>query len=645
VPHAQQAFVALDAFGRDDLVRLAALLAADDRTDAGQLARAALVAAGRSRPGRVDLVEAARTELVRRVLGRRPRDEQGTDDWVRATPSAGADGSEGLRRALARLPVRTRVAVVLARWAGSSDDDVAAVLRSPVVAARTEIAAGSATLRSALHPPSAYRRPVDTYVALDADRELRDALDGLARSLASSASPVPPPEQLHREATRARRRRWWLVAVAVCCGALLVAVVVLPGGDARTPPEGPDAAADPSAAPRDIDVTDLPTRGPLADDAAFLAGLRALPWRDDTDPAWPIDVPTTPESRRVLFAGDVPGARWALLVGEPAPVEPSAEEPGVVVYSDELLMAWFVGPPGAEPEQMSLGSYPYGVAPDMVPAFLDPRTGTLVVVAAPGDAVEVSQRVDIDADGEDTRTWMPVEMDDGIGIAQLEPVDVPWMWSARYRVLRDGRQTISSSLDGPIVPPEEQDFGVDIDFPEPPTEEGRDAAEWAAGAVLSATGRPSDDVDVTARALVQVPEPALGTLAVVTVELPSGAVVVSAQWARQTPEGPGGGVDCGLEVQPAGAAPERGLLAVLCPLYDPVSGRELDDVLLVVAPPQVDRVRFYGGDSTFLGEETVPDDGILLVPGPDGLTDVEAVTSGGVLLGRTGPLGRWMPAE
>ena len=59
--------------------------------------------------------------------------------------------------------------------------------------------------------------------------------------------------------------------------------------------------------------------------AAFLAGLRGLPWRDDTDPDFPIELPTTPESRRVLFAGDVPGARWALLVAEAAPVEPTAD--------------------------------------------------------------------------------------------------------------------------------------------------------------------------------------------------------------------------------------------------------------------------------------------------------------------------------
>lgn len=646
MPNSQRAFVALDASGRDDLVRLAALLAADDRTDAGQLARSALVAAGRSRRGSGDLVEAARTELVRRVLGRRLQDDPGADDWVRTTPSTGtADGSDGLRRALARLPARTRVAVVLGRWAGWRDDDVAAVLRAPVAAVRTEIAAGSADLRHALHPASAFRRPVGTDVAPDADRELHDALDGLARSLASSASPVPPPEELHREATRARRRRWWLGAVAVCAAAVLVAVVVLSGGEGRTPPERPDAAPDRSAAPRAVDVTGLPARGSLADDDAFLAGLLDVPWRDDSDPEFPIEVPTKPESRRVLFAGDVPGARWALLVGEPAPVERAGEEPGVIVYGDDLVMAWFVGPPGAEPGRMALGSYPYGVTPDTVPAFLDPATGTLVVVAAPGDSVEVSQRVDIDAAGEDTRSWLPAGMDDGIGIARLDPVDVPWTWSARYRVLREGRQTISSSPDGPIVAQEEQDAGVDIEFPQTPTADGRTAAEWAATAVLATTGLPSDDVDVTVRALAPLPEPTLGTIAVVTVGLPSGAVVVSTQWAGPTPEGMGGGADCGMEVRPAGSASDLGVLAALCPLYDPVSGRELGDVLLVVAPPQVDRVRFYSGDSAFLGEEAVPDDGVLLIPGPDGLAAVEAVSSGGVLLGRTEPLGRWTPAE
>jgi hypothetical protein len=623
-------------------VRLAALLAGDDRADAGQLARAALVAAGRS--GRGNLVQAAQTELVRRALAQRVQDDHEDDDWVRAASAAGGpEGATGLGRALARLPVRTRVAVVLGRWAGWTDEDVAGVLRSPVAAVRTEIAAGSSALRRVLHPASVYRRPVDTYVAPDADRELRDALDALARSLTSSASPIPPPEELHREVTRARRR-WWAVAVAVVIGAVLVAVVVLSGGVQGTPTGRPEATPDRSAAPRGLDVTDMPTRGSLAGDAAFLAGLRELPWIDEVSGGEPWETPTVPDSRRVLFAGDVPGGRWALLVGRPDPVEAGAD-PGVVTATDELLMAWFVGPPGAAPEEMSLGSYPYRIDAETIPALLDPHTGAMVVVAAPGDTVDVSPRVDIDADAQDSRSWIPAEMDDGIGVIHLDPVDLPWTWATVFRVERDGRETISSTPDGGIVPFGERLLDLGIEFPRTPTEEEREAAEWAAQFALSATGLSPDDVEITVRALVAVPDPALGALALVTVELPSGAFFVSGQWARHTADGLTGNADCGMELRPAGSSPGDGVIAALCPLYDPVSGRELDDVLLVVAPPQVDSVRFYRGDSAFLGEVAVPEGGVLLVPGPQGLTDVEAVTSGGVLLGRTGPLGRWMPTD
>ena len=635
-------FAALGSAQRDELVRLAALLAADAGTDAGLLARSALVAAGRSRrrTAASELVSAARLELIRRAIG--PRDRGGAAaGWESNTLSASAPGGfDVLRRELAHLPPRTRTALVLGRWAGWSEQEIAATLRCPTDDVGTEIARGTDALRSALHPASAHRRPVETFLQPDAHRQLREALDGLARTLASSATPVPPPDELRREVTRVRHRRW-LVALAALCGAALVAVVVLTGGGSGPPGEQVEATTERSPAPRDVDVAVVATRGSLAQDGVFLAGLRDLPWSDPTVTDFPLDVPTEPDSRRVLFAGDVPGGRWALLVGRPVPVE-AGGGPGV---PDELLMAWFVGPPGATPEQMTLASYPYGIAPGVVPALLDPRTGTLVVVAAAGDSVEVSQRVDIDADGQDSRSWTPVELDHGIGVAQLDPVGLPWTWATVFRVQRDGRQTITSSPDGILLPLQEQVLDLDIEFPRTPTEEERNAAEWAAQAALGATGLSPGEVATTAQALVPVPEPALGSLALVTIELPSGAFVVTAQWAHAAAEGFTGGSDCGLEVRPAEPPPADGVLAARCELWHPVDGRPLGAMLLVVAPPQVDRVRLYRGDGTFLVEHAVPDGGVLLVPGPEGLADVEAVTSGGVLLGRTRPLDHWMPTE
>jgi hypothetical protein len=128
------------------------------------------------------------------------------------------------------------------------------------------------------------------------------------------------------------------------------------------------------------------------------------------------------------------------------------------------------------------------------------------------------------------------------------------------------------------------------------------------------------------------------------VTLPSGAVIVTAQWALVTPDGVQGAADCGMEVRPAGRLPQEGVLVAGCELYDPRQGQPVGNVLLIAAPPSVAVVRIYGADSAFLAEHAMPDGGVLLVPRPEGqIHEVEAVTDGGVLLGRTEPLGHWTP--
>jgi hypothetical protein len=348
----------------------------------------------------------------------------------------------------------------------------------------------------------------------------------------------------------------------------------------------------------------------------------------------------------VLFAGDVPGGRWALLVGRPELVDPSAapsDQPLPVL--DELLMAWFAGPPGAEPEQMELASYPYGLQPGYIPSLHDPRSGTLVVVAAPGDTVEVSPGVEVDTAGEDSRSWTTIETPDGVAVARLDPVDLPWTWAVSFRVHRDGREWVTSSPDGALLPPQQQTLSLDLAYPAPPSEEGRLAAGYAVLAALGPLGISLDAVDIAVHALAPVPAPPGGAIALVTVTLPSGAVVVSSQWARTGPDGLLGGADCGLEVRPAGPPPEDGLLAARCDLYDATTGAAAGAVLLVVAPPAVAVVRVYHADDTFLAEHAVPDGGVLLIPAPEATAEIEAVTESGVLLGRIRPLGHWAPSE
>ena len=67
-------------------------------------------------------------------------------------------------------------------------------------------------------------------------------------------------------------------------------------------------------------------------------------------------------------------------------------------------------------------------------------------------------------------------MDDGIGVARLDPVDLPWTWSTVFRVLRDGRETISSSPDGLFVGFEPPELDLGIEFPRSAAEEERLAA-------------------------------------------------------------------------------------------------------------------------------------------------------------------------
>jgi DNA-directed RNA polymerase specialized sigma24 family protein len=641
---ADDAFAGLGPGDRDDLLRLAVLLV-DDRSEAADLARAALLAVASRRRRAGDAASTARTELVRRALRTSGRGGR-ADSWVTDDPAAPYDdGYAGLRAALAGLPPRTRAAVVLSRWVGLSDAEIGAVLRCPAASVRTEVAQGSAVLRPALPSVVDFRRPLDAPVTAEPDQELHDVLGDLAHAGASSAAALPAGAELRGELSRRRR---WLAAVAAGCGAVLVAVVALAGS--WSPGEGAVAERTETSRPTattsapTVDVTDLPPRGSLAGDADFLAGLLELSWTEAEQLYYPTEVTTAPETRRVLFAGDVPGGRWALLVGRPELVDPAAvppDQPRPVL--DDLFMAWFAGPPGAAPEEMELISYPYGLAPGYLPSLHDPRTGTLVVVAAPGDTVEVSPGVDIDAAGEDSRTWTPVEMEDGVAVTQLEPTDLPWTWAVSYRVHRDGQEWLTAPPDGVLVPPDEQVLDLDVAYPVPPTDEARLATQYAVLAALAPLGVSLDDVDITVHALAPVPAPAGGVIAVASVTLPSGAVLISAQWTRDGPDGYPVGSDCGVEVRPAGRAPEDGVLAARCELYDPVSGQSLAETLLVVAPPSVAVVRVYRGDDTFVAEHAVPDGGVLIVPAPEGTAEIEAVTDTGVLLGRVRPLDRWVP--
>jgi hypothetical protein len=312
-------------------------------------------------------------------------------------------------------------------------------------------------------------------------------------------------------------------------------------------------------------------------------------------------------------------------------------------------MQWFTGPVGARPEEMVISSYPFGMPPGTPPALLDPRTGTLVVLAAPGDVVEVSPRPVVAADGTRSRTWERADGEDGVAVARMPVTGLPWTWSTAYRVLHEGQRgssTITGVPDVVRTEPGEPDLpplGVRY-AQEPPSEAHRMVAENAAGMVLMQLGLSPAEVEVTALVTASMPAPAAGELALVAVRVPSGALVLTGSWGQALPDGSTAAMgECGLALRPAGPPVTERVVAAGCEVWDPVTGEPEGSVLVVSAPPSVAAVRVYDGNGEYEVEHALRD-GRLVVPVSRGATSVEAVTADGVLLGRSDllPSGVWL---
>jgi hypothetical protein len=99
---------------------------------------------------------------------------------------------------------------------------------------------------------------------------------------------------------------------------------------------------------------DGPARGSLAGDAAFVEAVRQLSW---SDPGARAAAPP-PAGSQVLFAGDVPGGRWA-LVSRPLTVPPPLVDDDELerqLRVDSVALAWFA------PDGLAVGVAPEGAA-------------------------------------------------------------------------------------------------------------------------------------------------------------------------------------------------------------------------------------------------------------------------------------------
>jgi hypothetical protein len=422
------------------------------------------------------------------------------------------------------------------------------------------------------------------------------------------------------QSPRSRAGRWrGVLAAAVLGGAVVVTVPAIRSEPAPEPGPPPQEEA--------AEVYTAPTRGPLADDADVLEAIRRLQW---TGAATVLPRPPDPPvgTRHVVWAADTERGRFALVTGTDTGT--GARDPGSVV------VAWFAGPPGAGPDELTVRGVPHAVDPAMPSALVDAATGTAVVVGAPDDRVEVSVRPEIAADGTVTRDYEQVPARDGVTVGVVRG-DSRLGTALRYRVVRGGERLAGeTALHVPPGTPA-PDLRV-TDLRPAPRAAAADAGVAARMEdLLGRTGLPADQVAFTVVWSGESPQsggPA-SRLTLVTAELPSGAVHVSAVLAV------GGsalsGVPCGSEIRPAGAPVDRQLFVVACAatLGTPPGGevRGLAAALVVVAPPGTATARARDDAYRVLGEYPLTG-GVAVVPAPAGLAAVEVLAADGAILDR-----------
>ncbi|MGY1615994.1 hypothetical protein ACI797_04560 [Geodermatophilus sp. SYSU D00691] len=191
-----------------------------------------------------------------------------------------------------------------------------------------------------------------------------------------------------------RRPRGGLLGAALAL--LLVFAAVRLTAAEPGPPTPPETAG--------TGLLDLPTRGSLAGDDGWLAALTAARALADLPP-----------DRHVAYAGDAAGVRLALVLAG-APSRPTA--------------VWLTGPAGSGPDGMVLAAGPVPVGPREPLALWDVprgagRGGLLLVVALPGDQVELLTGRVVDAAGQETRLRTTLPLHDGVAVATAEPPAAP----------------------------------------------------------------------------------------------------------------------------------------------------------------------------------------------------------------------------
>jgi hypothetical protein len=448
---------------------------------------------------------------------------------------------------------------------------------------------------------------------MNIETRLRAELTAWADELGPDAGPDITAASLTDLHHRRLRHRAALLAAAVVLVLVAVTVPFVLGRlDDRSAPAAP------------VSLFDLATRGPLAGDEAFLADAVRLPWEQ-------LDPPVA--TRHVVWAGDVPGGqRWVLVAGED---------------TANPALALFTGPAGAPADRLSLANAPHAQAADEPFAVQDAGTGTLLVVAAPGDRIEVSERAVFEADGTESRSWQDAAGADGVALMKVRPLLANGPTPVAYEVFRnrlgiDGErgpdvlgqpaagQLALATLHGPLA--------------------AEDDAQQAAAQLVAQLGIDQGEPDAVIAWQGQVPGPddggAPATVTLATVTAPSGAVLADAWWSwtldGDLVSGIYGGTCVVRAVLPAGWPAAERTYAFSCTVFDADTGTGAT-TFVIAAPPEAVRARLYGAGGDVVAEVDLTD-GVAVLPadatvGQRPAVAVEAFTADGTTLLRTPVLG------
>ncbi|SEO94421.1 hypothetical protein [Trujillonella endophytica] len=468
------------------------------------------------------------------------------------------------------------------------------------------------------------------------EADLREQLTRLAEATAPREDPFLAGRIAALSRSR-RRRRIGLTALVASVAAVVIAVPVVLSGSGAEP-----SRSAPADGPTAVDVLAGPTRGSLAGDAAFLEGVRQLPWvgyGSGPVPDPPVD------TRRVVWAGDVPGGRWALVVGDntarPVGEEADPERQTDLDALSDVAMLWFAGPPGADATQMGAASVAHGVDVTRPVAFTTGTEGVMVVIAAPGDTVEFSRRPDVAADATVSRAWEPAGTTDGVAVLSLGEGSGEPRPAVRYRVLRDGAEVVVS------VPESFSAWGdavVDAEVewlrggPEPSP--GVDPVARRAQQVSWLLGLPADAVRFAVVWAGPVPSPdeRRAEVSLLAATLPSGAVYLQADAMLSAQDGSVAGAGCGSALQAAGPPLAERTFVLSCSLPFAEGGTPGRPSLVVVAPPSATTARLLDADGEELGSSPLRD-GVVVADVPAGLTTVQTLAADGTVLAETAPMG------